>query len=365
MKGKTLVVLSVVAVLAALTALWLGRDSTTASLSDNGTYLFPGFNQQINQAEQIRLLIGGSGQTVTLDRESDGWSVSEKHGYAADAGAIRKLLLKLSEARVIEPKTANPALYPRLGVEDVSADTGSGVLLEVDGPAASPRLIVGEVETLAGRGTYVRRQGEAESYLISEELRPGRSPERWLELALLDVPPELLRAVTIRHADGEEVTLVGIDGHLVLLRVPEGRELSSPSATSPISRGLENLKLEDVLPESDFDGGEPTAEINYRLVDGRQIDVRAWQTDAGRFVALDMGMTLENGAAAGKEDGAGVQQDHKGDASPPPDVPRADPEAVARRSESLAGWVFRISVPRYEQLVRRSEDLLMPPPAGS
>ena len=250
--------------------------------------------------EQIRLLVGGSGQTVTLDRDSDGWTVSEKHAYAADAGAIRKLLLKLSEARVIEPKTANPELYARLGVEDVGADTGSGVLLEVDGPAASPRLIIGEVETLAGRGTYVRRQGEAESYLISEELRPGRSPERWLEQSLLDVPPELLSSVTIRHADGEEVTLVGIDGHLALLRIQEGRELSSPSATSPISRGLENLKLEDVMPEADFDGGEPAAEISYRLTDGRQIKVRGWQTDAGRFVALDLGMAQGDGATAGR-----------------------------------------------------------------
>lgn len=365
MKGKTLVVLSVVAVLAALTALWLGRDSASVSLSDSGTHLFPGFNQQINEVEQIRLLVGGSGQTVTLDRDSDGWTVSEKHAYAADAGAIRKLLLKLSEARVIEPKTANPELYARLGVEDVGADTGSGVLLEVDGPAVSPRLIIGEVETLAGRGTYVRRQGEAESYLISEELRPGRSPERWLEQSLLDVPPELLSTVTIRHADGEEVTLVGIDGQLALLRIPEGRELSSPSATSPIGRGLENLKLEDVIPEADFDGGEPAAEISYRLTDGRQIKVRGWQTDAGRFIALDLGMAQGDAATAEDEDGGEIQADETGAASTPAAVARADPEAVGRRSGALAGWVFRISVPRYEQLVRRSGDLLRPLPAGS
>lgn len=365
MKGKTLVVLSLVAVLAALAALWLGRDSASVSLSADGTHLFPGLNQQINDVEQIRLQVGGTGPTVTLDRDSNGWTVSEKHGYAADAGAIRKLLLKLSEARVIEPKTTNPKLYARLGVEDVSTDSGSGVLLEVDGPAASPRLIIGKVETLAGRGTYVRRQGESESYLINEELRPGRSPERWLEQSLLDVPPELLSTVTIRHVDGEEVRLVGIDGQLALLRIPEGRELSSPSATSPIGRGLENLTLEDVMPETVFDGGEPAAEISYQLTDGRQISVRAWKTDANRFIALNMAMALKDDDTDDIEQGMQAPEDENGDASPPPEVPRAEPEAVARSSEALAGWVFRISVPRYEQLVRRSEDLLRPLPAGS
>lgn len=365
MKGNTLVVLSVVAVLAALAALWLGREPAAVSPSADGTDLFPGLSAQINDVRQIRLLASGDGQSVTLIRDSDGWKIPEKHGYAADAGAIRKLLLKLSEARVVEPKTANPELYTRLGVEDVGADTGSGVLLEIDGPEPPPRLIIGEVETLASRGTYVRRKDEKESYLVDEELRPGRSPERWLEQSLLDIAPQLLSSVTIRHADGEEVRLVGIDGRLALLGIPEGRQLSSPAATSPIAQGLESLRLEDVMREADFEGGPPAAEISYRLTDGRQITVRGWQTDAGRFIALDVGMALEDAAAADTADSDASLEIGGDEAITEAAAERADPEAVARRSEALAGWIFRISVPRYEQIVRRSEDLLQPLPAGS
>jgi hypothetical protein len=37
---------------------------------------------------------------------------------------------------------------------------------------------------------------------------------------------------------------------------------------------------------------------------------------------------------------------------------------VARHSEELAGWVFRIPVTRYDQMVRRPDDLLSPLPEG-
>ena len=363
MKGKTLVVLTGVAFLAAATAFWLDRGRSPASLSGDGEPLFAGFGEQINDVREIRLSIGGSEQGITLSRDDSGWRVAERYGYAADAGAIRRLLLKLSEARVVEPKTSNPDLYARLGVEDVSAVSGEGVLLAIDGPAVSRQLIIGEVETLAGRGTYVRRPGEQPSYLVSEEMRPARSPEKWLDPDLLDVPPSLMKTVTIRHDDGEELRLLGIDGHLALDRIPEGRALSSPSATSPIGRSLEDLRLEDVLPESAFDGGTPAAVISYRLADGRLVNVRAWQIGDQRFVALQLGMALDADAPAPAESESDGGQGPE-DESAAAEVPRADAETVARHSEKLAGWVFRIPVTRYDQMVRRPDDLLSPLPEG-
>lgn len=358
MKGRTVIALTVVALLAAGAALLLGQASRPVSLA-GGDYLYPGFAEQINQVNGIRLLTGDETEGVTLERDDTGWTVQQRFGYAADAGAIRSLLLKLAQARVVEAKTSNPELYSRLGVEDVGAGSGNGVLLEIDGPTPPRKLIIGDVETRAGDGTYVRGQDETGSYLISEELRPERKAEKWLDPELLDIPPALIKSVTIRHADGETVRLLGLDGHLALANIPEGRELSSPAATSPIGRGLENLRLQDVMPAARFDGGEALAVITYQLTDGRLITVDAWQVGNDRYIALELGMSLEDengGAEAAQESGDEATADAK------PSTPRADVEQVARDSERLAGWVYRISVPRYEQLVRRLEDLLRPLP---
>ena len=47
---------------------------------------------------------------------------------------------------MVEAKTSNPDLYSRLGVEDVDAGSGTGVLLEIDGPTPPTPL----AETTAG-----------------------------------------------------------------------------------------------------------------------------------------------------------------------------------------------------------------------
>jgi hypothetical protein len=357
MKSRTLIALTVAALLAGAAALWLGQTSRPASLAD-GDYLYPGFAGQINQVNRIRLLAGNEAEDVTLERHDNGWSVQQKFGYAADAGAIRNLLLKLAEARVVEAKTSNPELYTRLGVEDIGAGSGNGVLLEIDGSTPPRNLIVGDVETRAGSGTYVRDPNEAGSYLISEELRPAHKAEKWLDSELLNISPDLIRSVTILHADGESVRLLGLDGHLALAMIPEGRALSSPAATSPIGRSLENLRLQDVVPAAEFDGGEALAVITYHLTDGRLVTVDAWQIGDDRYIALELGMSMEDENSAG----SGQEGDNEAATDTKPSTPRADVERVARESERLAGWIYRISVPRYEQLVRRSEDLLRPLP---
>ncbi|MGB5542320.1 MAG: DUF4340 domain-containing protein [Gammaproteobacteria bacterium] len=358
MKGRTLIALTVAALLAGIVALWLGQTSRPASLA-GGDYFYPGFDQQINEVSTIHLLSSDEASGITLVRKDNRWVVQEKSGHAADAGAIRNLLLKLAEARVLESKTSNPALYPRLGVEDVSGESGSGVLLKIEGPTPPTQLIIGNIETRAGSGTYVRTQGESGSYLINKELQPKRQAQEWLDRQLLDISPEMIRTVTIRHSDGEIVRLLGIDGHLALATIPEGRELSSPAATSPIGRGLENLRLEDVMPAAQFDAGDPLAVVSYQLIDGRLITLRAWQIGNDRYIALELGMAMEDQDPVS---GGVAQSDGEQASDAESQTARADVEQVARDSEQLAGWIYRISVPRYEQLVRRSEDLLRPLP---
>ena len=56
--------------------------------------------------------------TQTVDKET--WTVAERDNYPADTGRLRKLLLELAEARLLEEKTSNPELYDRLKVEDIA-----------------------------------------------------------------------------------------------------------------------------------------------------------------------------------------------------------------------------------------------------
>jgi hypothetical protein len=50
--------------------------------------------------------------------QSGAWTIPDKANYPAKAEAVRGLLVGLSELREWEPKTDQPSLYSKLGVED-------------------------------------------------------------------------------------------------------------------------------------------------------------------------------------------------------------------------------------------------------
>lgn len=371
MRGKSLVTLAILATVAALAASWLNRTPAPAAGQEIGSLLYPELAGSVNEIDRIELDFGPSEGPVTLQRAAQGWQVSEMWDYRADAGKIRQLLLQLAEAQILERKTSNPAYYHRLGVEQPGEGAeGAGVPVTLHGPTPVVSLIVGDRETRAGSGTYVRRSDEPQSYLVDAELDAGEDADDWVEVDIIDIDARLVREITINHADGESLRLLGIDGRLTLAELPQGRELSGPAATDPIGRALESVKLEDVVPEAEFDGGEPVAVSTYRLSDGRVITVRAWQRDADRYLALDVALTApaEDAAQADEaeredtveivtESDTGTDQEPATDESATQD---ADAETVARTQARLAGWVYKVSVRKYDQIVRRTEDLLKP-----
>jgi hypothetical protein len=357
MKGRSIVVLAIIAVLAALTATWLDRPPGPAAGEEIGALFYPALAGAVNDVDRIVLEFGTPDERVTLRRGEAGWQVTEKHDYPADAGKIRRLLLRLAEAKIVEAKTSNPEYYERLGVEPMDAgDESSGVRVDLGGLTPPVSLIVGRQETRAGTGTYMRRRDEARSYLVDAEIDAGNNAGDWLDTEIVDIDADLIREVDIRHADGENLRLLGIDGRLAMAEMPDGRELSSPAATDPIARGLASLVLEDVAPAAEFDAGEPDAVATYRLSDGRRITARAWQRDADRYLALDVALDPADVTA----EPAGATEEE--DAQPPAgqDPPRADAETVARQQTRLSGWIFSVPAHRFDQIVRRTEDLLKP-----
>ncbi len=371
MRTKTLIVLAIVAVLATAGALLFERLSTPDTSVADGELLYPGLKDALNEVARLELRKPGADAPVVLERSESGWVVIPKAGYPADAGKIRQLLLRLSEARIAEVKTANPELYSRLGVAETG--DGAGTLLLI-GPPTEVSLIVGARGAAGGAGTYVRRQGEEQSYLVNVDLDVDRPETDWLERQLFDVQAGAISKVVIVHGDGEMLELIRVGDRLVAAGIPPGREMSSLGAAQPIARALADLRFDDVTPAREFDAADPEATVEFHLADGRRITARAWSKDDTRWMAFNVGMDPAPTPPAGQDDSAPTAAEDGGVAVTPPDESatggaseearpeRADPEAVAREDAALAGWVFMVPVHRYDQMVRRMEDLLKPKP---
>lgn len=324
--------------------------------------LIAGLGDALGEIERVTVTKANGEVVATLEKRPDNWVVSDKHDYVADAGKLRQALTALGEARVLEQKTANPELYGRLGVEDVTAPDAAGLSVAFSAPGRElPTVILGNAE--GARYRYARRAGDAQSYLIDRNPDVPRTAAQWVDASIIDVRGERVREVVITHADGEVVRLSKSGPELAnfeVADVPNGRELSYPGVANVVGNALRELKLEDVEPAGATPSEEPTV-VDYRTFDGLVVRVTGIERGDESWIALEASVDAAEATppppAAPAGDGAA--------ASVTPAAAAADPNAEAARiNAKVAGWRYKIASFQYDQMTRRMADLLKPPPAG-
>ena len=156
MTTRRFLLLLTTALIAILGALYLS-SLRHLERDPRGGPILPGLDAELDAITDLRLRKGGPAGIVSLHRTQPGnWTVTERRGYPADASKVRKLLLELSDAKIVEEKTANPANYAILGVEDPTDGSTGGVEIGIITPAKKRVLIAGK---MAGSGSYVRVAG--------------------------------------------------------------------------------------------------------------------------------------------------------------------------------------------------------------
>ena len=339
-----LLVTTAVAVLVLLFPGKAGRESSVEP-----SVLIPGMAEQVNDIEWMRLTAAGDETIATLNRESGFWVVEEASSYRADWDLVKTLLSALSQAEVIEVKTANPEYYSRLGVEEVDSAEAGGVMVEFAGDSGLPALIIGN-EAQGRGGQYARLRSSVESVLIDAEIDIPREQSDWLESGILDISDAEVVEFEIIHTDGESVKALKASAdeeNFKLQEVPDGREIKSQWSVDAPANSLAALDLQDVVPESQFNWEDAT---RFRILtaDGLVVETDLLAVDDGQvedpqsryWIRLAAGIyTTGVGTAAGADDVATTA--------------RAD-EINSR----ISGWAYEIPAYRYETMVRRMDELL-------
>jgi len=316
------------------------------------TVLLPGLEQQVNDLSWIRFTGPGSDVIATLERKDDRWIVAEASGYLADWEKLKSLLSDMALAEVIEPKTANPAYYDRLGVEDIDAADATGLLVEFADSSSLPAVIIGK--SAQGReGQYARLQGQSQSALINRTLDLPRERVDWLDREIIDISDAEVVEYEVTHPDGGRVMAGKVsadDENFSLQDIPEGREVVSEWAVNAPANTLASLNLEEVVAEEQIDWTDP---VQFRLLtaDGLQIEadlVARTLADADEAADQQHWIRLRAGIYTTAVDKA-------------VEVEEADQEALQRASkinDRVQGWAYRIPKYRYESMSKRMADML-------
>lgn len=314
--------------------------------------LLPGLSSHVNDIERITITGAGEERVATLRRRGRQWTIDERAGHRADVGRIRRALLALAYARVIEQETTDPALHWRLGVEDLAALDATGLKLVMTGSGETYGLIVGDRGARTGT-TFARKPDAAQSFLISASLDLGHETLDWVARDIMDIGTDRIHRVTITHPDGSVLRVEnptrGSAGFTVI-DLPADREPAYEGVANSMAGLLTDLAFDDVQPVATFTtGGDNPTLARFETFDGLIVDAMIYAIPEGprvRFVA--------------HADAALARRFEADETDTSRRSFEAASEDATRLNDALAGWVYTLPRFKSKQFVSRMEAMLEP-----
>jgi hypothetical protein len=227
--------LVVAAVLAISAALFLSTHRNAGEREMRDSPLFPSLAGELGTATSLDIRKGAPTPTVTLHKKGEQWTVAQRGDYPADVPKLRKLLLALSDAKIIEEKTSDPANYGLIGVGDPTAATAIGTQVTFAVQDGTHSVIVGKP---SGEGNFVRRGDEKASYLVAPGIYVESEPRYWIESKLLDIPAQDIMRIDYKPVAGAPYSVHRIvEAPVTQPAAPQGSAASKSSAAPAASAG--------------------------------------------------------------------------------------------------------------------------------
>ena len=256
-----------------------------------GAMLYPGLLERVNDIDFVEVTTAADG-TVSARRTDGRWGVVQRHGYPADFKMLSRMLYDLARIELIEPRTSKPALYPKIRVED-QGESGAlsiRIVAKAGGETAADLLVGFARPEELGGGVFVRRSGEAQSWLAEGGFQPVQRLTRFLQRNIANVEQRRIRRTRLTHADGETVTVfkAGPEETVWMLEepLPEGRKAKETHELSPLTSWLDFLIFDDVRPAGEVDFSKPLVSGRFETFDGLVVEVRMAERDGDYWVAL-------------------------------------------------------------------------------
>ena len=369
MRGRGLAVLCVLGVVAVAGGWYFGTAHEPAQQTSvaGGTLMFPGLTARLGDAARIEII--HQGKTITLVRLGDGaespWGLEQRGNYPVQATKLRAMLTAMTELRLVEPRTTDPALYERLGLGDASDAKSSSDLVKVDDKAGKPiaELLVGHrrVRTQGNvpDQVFVRRPGEAQTWLAEGSLEVDADAQLWLDRDIVNIDHSRVAGVAVQRGD-VALAFAAKDGKLVLTAPANAPKLEE-FKLDDLDRGLEMLTFEDVTPDKDAAAskvGDAVGTSVFTTTDGLAVHVTVLKGEKdiwARFSASGGDAGVGDKAAGDKVGGDTAGAAKAGVVSAK--------DAAATLNAKWSGWTFQLGSWKEAALVPDLDMLKAPPPA--
>ncbi len=327
---------------------------------ETNTDLIPGLTGNLNAVSKFTVTEAGNALLSEVSKSDNGWVVVNRDGYQANIAAVRQMLTNLADAKLTEAKTSNSENYTKLGVEDISNGKAQGILFSLQGLDEANDIIFGNDGSSGKNTQYIRRKDQLQSWLINKKLNLKRDVTDWLQKDILDIPPERIKTIQIKHPDGSEVNIAN-DGeeeyeYTLDATVPEGMKISE-SEVYQVANALSSMQLRDVttFTKLNTESVSPVETI-FKTYDGLTITTKAYEIGVDKFFTIEVVFSAEDVDQGVMN--AAVKTENQTESNPDSAI-KSDPKAAAELAEKskqrLAGWAYQLPSITQEALIKKLE----------
>ncbi|WP_428488535.1 DUF4340 domain-containing protein [Rhodopila sp.] len=281
MRPRGVATLAALGLVAVLGGWYFGTRTTPDEQTTiaRGQLMFPDLAPKLRDVARIEITHQAR-QTVIEKRPDGGWGVASMHDYPVQEARLRGMLTGLTELRLAEPRTSDPAEYSRLGVDDPNGSASSADLLRLVDTKDKPvvALIVGHrrVRSQANvpEEVYVRRPDQNQSWLAEGSLQVDADASLWLDRNVMNIAHDRIASVAVND---QALTFARRDGKFVLTQPAQHPNLEDYKVDD-VARGLELLTFQEVKADADAPGSEAGHAV-FTTNDGLAVTVTVFHAE--------------------------------------------------------------------------------------
>jgi len=209
---KWISITTAVLLLLAVAAVWMSSlGGSKAQLGQEGQPIMEG----VTLSDVASIALRSKAHQTTLEASPQGWLVVEMQRFPADQQKVTNLLFDLREEELGYRVSDRPEKLAELGLlmpgePDAGEESGTELVLRDASGKQLFRLVEGKTRRGAGAsvgGRYVRVGNDDAAYLVANAVNLLADPETWLDVRLLSVEPQQIRALHVRASDGKGITI--------------------------------------------------------------------------------------------------------------------------------------------------------------
>lgn len=262
--------------------------------SDDYSLLYPDLLAALSDVDQVKFKAVGQ-ESFTLEKKESDWFVKERWGYLADFNKVKRALIDVAEARILEQKTSNPEQYGMLGVANIE-EGGDPVARQVTllskGKVVADLIVGSQRETNSTSGPsqyHVRKADGVESWLVQGYLQLNPVILNWVQGEIFHVARERVQQVTISQPNGQTAVVqnIGEKNKFGVPNMPPGTSFKYPQLGYDIAGTIHELQLEDMQPIADFSRGDvDVVKAEFVTFDGLKINSETSFIDGQYFATF-------------------------------------------------------------------------------